>query len=295
MIYCGYTKDNIHLYQVMQKFLYTKEVKMLESLMTNPYAWAFLGACTIFSVVFGIWQWYKSKRKKELSCYKNSYTIVKGGKSLLPDLELKYKNEQIQELVITKYAIWNSGNEVLQRSDIVEIKPLQVSYTAENTRILDVKILQESDETNQFVIADVDKEHARIEFDYADPKDGIVIQIMHTGESQDIMVECKIKGGKKVKILNKDKKRKYNKFVENVMVIGLGIMFFIMLFFMLLTILVSIMSMGQKFWESLISVVGSGACVLTMGVTYYKLLKDVYYINIPSGLRKTIGNDEFYK
>ena len=39
---------------------------MLESLMTNPYAWAFLGACTIFSVVFGIWQWYKSKRKKEL-------------------------------------------------------------------------------------------------------------------------------------------------------------------------------------------------------------------------------------
>ena len=27
---------------------------MLESLMTNPYAWAFLGACTIFSVVFGI-------------------------------------------------------------------------------------------------------------------------------------------------------------------------------------------------------------------------------------------------
>ena len=53
----------------------------------------------------------------------------------MPDLELKYKNEQIQELVITKYAIWNSGNEVLQRSDIVEIKPLQVSCTAENTRI----------------------------------------------------------------------------------------------------------------------------------------------------------------
>ena len=176
--------------------------------MTNPYAWAFLGACTIFSVVFGIWQWYKSKRKKELSCYKNSYTIVKGGKSLLPDLELKYKNEPIQELVITKYAIWNSGNEVLQREDIVEIKPLQVSCNGENTRILDVKILQESDETNQFVVVDMDKQHARINFDYVAPKDGIVIQMMHTGESQDVMVECKIKGGKSVKPLNKDKKYK---------------------------------------------------------------------------------------
>ena len=263
--------------------------------MTNPYAWAFLGACTIFSVVFGIWQWNKSKRKKELSCYKNSYTIVKGGKSLLPDLELKYKNEQIQELVITKYAIWNSGNEVLQGSDVVELKPLQVSCNGEKTRILDVKILQESDDTNQFVIADVDKEHARIEFDYADPKDGIVIQIMHTGEAQDIIVESKIKGRKNVKILKKDKNSKYNKYEDNTMVIGLGILIFIMLFFMLLAIFVSVMSMGQKFWESLISAIGSAACVLTMVGTYYKLIKDVYYINIPSGLRKSIGNDEFYK
>lgn len=268
---------------------------MLESLMTNPYAWAFLGACTIFSVVFGIWQWYKSKRKKELSCYKNSYTIVKGGKSLLPDLELKYKNEQIHELVITKYAIWNSGNEVLHKEDIVEIKPLQVSCNGENTRILDVKILQESDNTNQFVITDVNKKYARINFDYAARNDGIVIQIIHTGDSQDVMVECKIKGGKSVKLLNKDKEYKYNRFVEKAMVIGLGIVSFVMLFGMLLVILVSVMNMGQKFWEKLISTIVVGAGILIVGGTYYKLLEDVYYINIPSGLRKTIGNDEFYK
>lgn len=109
------------------------------------------------------------------------------------------------------------------------------------------------------------------------------------------MVECKIKGGKSVKPLNKDKKYKYNKFVEKAMVIGLGILIFVMLFFMLLAILVSVMNMGQKFWENLISTIGMGACVLVVGGTYYKLLKDVYYINIPSGLRKTIGNDEFYK
>lgn len=263
--------------------------------MTNPYAWAFLGACTIFSVVFGIWQWYKSKRKKEVSCFKNSYTIVKGGKSLLPDLEIKYKSEQIQELVITKYAIWNSGNEVLQKSDIVEMKPLQVSCNAEDTRILDVKILQESDETNQFVIIDVNKQHARIDFEYVAPKDGIVIQIIHTGESQDIMVDCKIKGGKNVKSLNKDKKYKYNKFVEKAMVIVVSILIFVLLFFMLLIILATVMNMGQKFWESLILTISMGACVLSLGGAYYKLLKDVYYIKIPSGLRKTIGNDEFYK
>ena len=109
------------------------------------------------------------------------------------------------------------------------------------------------------------------------------------------MVECKIKGGKSVKPLNKDKKYKYNKFVEKAMVIGLGILIFVMLFFMLLAILVSVMNMGQKFWENLISTIVIGACVLVVGGTYYKLLKDVCYINIPSGLRKTIGNDEFYK
>lgn len=268
---------------------------MLERLMNNPYASAFLGACTIFSVVFGIWQWHKSKRKKEVSCYKNSYTIVKGGKSLLPDLELTYKNEQIKELVITKYAIWNSGNEVLYREDIVEIKPLQVTCNGETTRILDVKILQESDNTNQFIIADVNKEHARIDFDYVAPKDGIVIQVIHTGEAQDIIVECKIKGGKKVRILNKDKKHKYSKFVENVMIISLGILLFAMLFLTLLAIFFSVINMGQKSLESLTTVISSGVCVLIMGGTYYKMLKEVYYINLPSKLRKSIGNDEFYK
>ena len=64
---------------------------------------------------------------------------------------------------------------------------------------------------------------------------------------------------------------------------------------MLLAILVRGRNMGQQFWENLISTISMGACVLTVGGTYYKLLKDVYYINIPSGLRKTIGNDEFYK
>lgn len=183
----------------------------------------------------------------------------------------------------------------MQRSDIVEIKPLQVYCITENTRILDVKILQESDETNQFIIVDVDKQHARINFDYVAPKDGIVIQIVHTGESQDIMVGCKIKGGKNVKPLNKDKKYKYNKFVEKAMVIGMGILIFVMLFFMLPVILVSVMNIGQKFWESLISTIFMGVSALVAGGIYYKLLKTLYYINLPSRLRKTIGNDEFYK
>lgn len=268
---------------------------MLKSLMNNPYAWAFLGACTIFSVLFGIWQWFKSKRKKELSCYRNHYRIVKGGKSLFPDLELKYKDEKIEELVITKYAIWNSGNEVLHKEDIVEIKPLQVYCSEENTRILDVKILQESEDTNQFVIAGVNKECARIDFDYIAPKDGIVVQIMHTGEPQDIKVGCKIKGGRNVRRLNKDKKYRYNKLAEKVMTFFVGILVFVMLFFMLLAILMSVISLREKLWENLFFVISMGMCVLIISGVYYKLLRDVYYINIPGELRKTIGNDEFYK
>lgn len=280
----------------MTKFKCTKEgLKMLEKLMTNPYAWAILSICTVLSFVYGLCQGHKSKRKKEIACYKNSCIIVRGGKSIIPELELKYKNEEIQELIITKYAIWNSGNEVLYRKDIAETKVLQARCDGEKTKILDVKILQQNDDSNQFSITSVENACAKIDFDYANPKDGIVIQIMHTGETQDIKIECKIKGGKKVKILNKDRKIKYNKLFMNITMMVLGIWGFIMLLAMVILAVKMIVNIGQEFRESLISAIIYCGCAVLIVKVYYSLLKDFYYINIPEKLRKAIDNEEFYK
>lgn len=178
----------------------------LQELMQSPYAWAVLSICTIAALIFAIYTWIVSKKKKELSCFNNTFKVVKAGKSLVPKLELSYDGKAINDLTITKYAIWNSGNEVLNWADIVAASPLQISCN-DNILILDVQILVQSDETNMFKIIEKKDNCVKISFDYMNVHDGIILQILHTGEVTDLNVECRIKGGKKLKNLNSNTKK----------------------------------------------------------------------------------------
>lgn len=171
---------------------------MLEKLMNNPYAWLFLSALSIFSVVFGIYTWYASKQRKEISMHYVSDVLVKAGKQQVKNLEILYNGKPIADLTSTKFYIWNSGNQVLYNSDIVSSRPL--SICADNaTCILDTQILKVSDSTNAFCVFSQNANSARFDFDYVEPGAGILVQVLHTGESINLRVDCKIKGGKEVK------------------------------------------------------------------------------------------------
>lgn len=268
---------------------------MLEKLMNNPYAWGILAFCTIFSVVYGIWSNCKSKQKKELSCYRNSFNVVRAGKSLIPELELKYNGKEIPELVITKYAIWNSGNEVLRNSDIVEAKPLEIMCDKNEAQILDAKIIQCSDDDNKFRITNVDEENVVINFDYANVKEGIIVQVMHTGEAKNIKVACKIKGGKKVKSYNVDKESKMNKRVLNGITFGIGIFFFVVVLLLLIVVIINSICLGEVSFENKITILFLCLYSVVMAVMYRRLLKEVYYIDIPVSIRNAIGYDEINK
>lgn len=265
----------------------------MDKLMDNPYAWGILALCTIFSVAFGVWAYVKSKRKKEISYYKNSYEVVRAGKSLIPDLELRYNNHEIKELVITRYAIWNSGNEVLNGSDIVTSMPLQILSRNKDSKILDVKIIQRSDIANDFRVRDVNSERASIEFEYANVNDGIVVQVIHTGEAKDIGVDGKIKGGKQLKSLKKERKtvnsKKETKFITILTGILVGIVAI-----MMTVMLVGSISKGVAIGGIIIVVAVCGIFMAVLIWTYIGMLKAIYHIDIPSSIREAIGYDEFY-
>ena len=78
----------------------------LEKLMYNPYAWAILAICTIAAFLFAIYSWFANKKKKEFSCFYNTLKIVIAGKNIVPQLTLLYKGNDIDDLTITKYAIF---------------------------------------------------------------------------------------------------------------------------------------------------------------------------------------------
>lgn len=187
------------------------EIKMLEKLMNNPYAWGILALLTIISFVYAVVIQQKSKEKKIFSYIKKTNELIAAKKSTYDNLYISYCGQQIESFCVSKFVVWNSGNRILNSSDMVDSKELTFKVNEEN-KILDAEIIGVSEVTNNFYIKKKEEKEIKINFDYVEKKDGFVIQIMHTGSEKDICVECKIKGGLPIK--NEDDKSVPRKIVN---------------------------------------------------------------------------------
>ena len=202
---------------------------MLEKLMDSPIAWAILAIIAIVSFVYAIICQQKNKEKKEFSFCLKSNHLIRGKRTKFEKLSITYDGQQIEDLCVSKFTIWNSGNRTLNRTDMVESKELTISV-ADECRVLDVELIACSDETNGFSVR-IENEHTvKVLFEYADKKEGAVIQIIHTGNDEDIQIDCKIKGGEPIKNVVNDSAPKIigkvvrKEFFGKAFIISMGIM-----------------------------------------------------------------------
>lgn len=197
--------------------------------MDSPIAWAILAIIAIVSFVYAIICQQKNKEKKEFSFCLKSNHLIRGKRTKFEKLSITYDGQQIEDLCVSKFTIWNSGNRTLNRTDMVESKELTISV-ADECRVLDVELIACSDETNGFSVR-IENEHTvKVLFEYADKKEGAVIQIIHTGNDEDIQIDCKIKGGEPIKNVVNDSAPKIigkvvrKEFFGKAFIISMGIM-----------------------------------------------------------------------
>lgn len=171
---------------------------MLEKLMDSPIAWAVLSILAIVSFVYAIITQHINKEKKEFSYIQKSNTLLHKKKGKFDKLSVSYNGQEIEDLCVSRFTIWNSGNKTLNENDMVASKELTVTALGDN-KILDVELIAYSEETNNFFTQIIDEHTVKIFFEYADKKDGVVIQIIHTGTDESLKIECKIKGGNPIK------------------------------------------------------------------------------------------------
>ena len=192
---------------------------MLEYLMGNPIAWAILSLLSVFSTVFAIYTWIAGKKRKQFSVSCRSNEIIIAGKSNIDRLQIRYDDQDISDLSCTKFYVWNSGNTVLNASDIVSSRPICIKNTG-SAIILNAEIVRVSDETNNFVIKSSTEQAVEVSFDYVDHGEGFVMQILHSGDSKDLEMDCKIKGGSEPKdrsyACRKRKESTTDKFIDTV-------------------------------------------------------------------------------
>ncbi len=156
-----------------------------------------IGSCilTVFAIILAVFFYIKSRRNKRPVYIKRSANIIQDFSSKLSDLIIKYKNETVINLTITKITFWNDGRETINNTDIAEADPIRI-LASSDTKILSAKVIYCSNPANRFCISDIEDGNSfKLSFDYIDKNEGGIVQIIHTGKSsQDINVKGIIKG-----------------------------------------------------------------------------------------------------
>ncbi len=174
---------------------------MMQQLMQDLITWINSSTGTIVGVigiVLAVVFYLKGKERKEFSYCLRSRTLIRKKKAKFEKLSIDYGGKKIDDLCVSNFTIWNSGNKTLNASDMVASKELTIT-AIDDSRILDVEILKCSEETNKFSTQLLDEHTLKILFDYVDKMEGVVIQIIHTGTNVSLEIDCKIKGGQPVK------------------------------------------------------------------------------------------------
>lgn len=186
-------------------------INLVESLKESTLVWLLLSASTLIGIPAFIYS-IATRNKKELSYSKREEVLVSPVSGDSGKIKMYYDGQEVQNVSVSRYAIWNSGNEKLEPQDFVSDKPLTISAKGDAV-ILDIAIDYKSDEDNKIEIVNPTSKDAEIQFEYLSRRDGAIIQVVHTGKAEEIELSCKIKGGKKLREYA-PKSSKYSDFAE---------------------------------------------------------------------------------
>ena len=161
--------------------------------------WVFNAVTTIIGVV-GVTVAlvaYLQPRKRLRLAYQSMSTryFAKEDYALPSEVVMTFNGEGVERLSRTTVIFWNVGTDVLRGEDIVRSDPLRVCLDADD-RVLSHKVVGGSKDSNRAHVRQVDgaPHELSVDYDYLDPRDGFVVEIMHDGKRRRPAVRGVVKG-----------------------------------------------------------------------------------------------------
>jgi len=160
----------------------------------------------LIGILLAVFFYFKQRRVKEPLWSIRTVNLISDRVQKFPQLCITYGNSAVQNLSVSKVAVWNGGSDVIRREDCPSADQLRIEVDHE-AQILDVVLLEAIPESCRVSarLSD-DRKSALLDFDYLDRQDGAVFQVIHTGKtSKDIAVNGKVLGAGSPKL------RKYSR------------------------------------------------------------------------------------
>jgi hypothetical protein len=113
-------------------------------------------------------------------------------------LEILYDGNKIESFSASKVFLWNRGSEAIRGTDIAPSSPLRISLNPPGV-ILGHQVLYCSSPHCNLSTKPLSGRDVLISFDFIDPKQGIIFEVWHGGETGALTLGGSIIGGGKVK------------------------------------------------------------------------------------------------
>jgi hypothetical protein len=158
-----------------------------------------IGIIGIVLGIIGIALTIKSRVSASLSYQTRSLEIIEKSKQILPkEITITFGDKIVQRLTKTEVILWNSGRTTLHGIDIVAEDPLRLEFS-KDAQILQTRIIKSNRDTNKFtsIIRVNSPNIVDFSFDYLEPGDGAVVEILHTDKELYPKIQGTIRGLRK--------------------------------------------------------------------------------------------------
>lgn len=154
-------------------------------LISKPWLGSILGVLGIGAAVFF---YLRSRKVSQLAFQHDAITLLGASDAAFPDeVEIRFSGKLVPRVTADIIVLWNDGNTTFTASQIVASDPLRIELP-ENSSLLKVTVLKCSREVSAGSVVQQEDSHqiADIHFDFFDPGDGIVFEVLHSGNRNDL-------------------------------------------------------------------------------------------------------------
>lgn len=172
----------------------------LDSLNNNPWLNLVFLILAMLGIVLSLYLFIRGRKNKVPTYLIKTFNLIKNRVTDISEVEIKYSGNKIENLSLTKCAIWNRGDDVIDVSDVASKSPIRLEID-EDYEFLHANITFMKNEINNFSlnISD-DRKTIYVRFDYFQKNEGLTFEVYHTAtKGNKIKLKGILKGAPKFK------------------------------------------------------------------------------------------------
>ena len=157
----------------------------VQNIVDHHYFNGFCQIVGILGFVFGLYAYFTSQKAPHLSMYELPRKTIVVSTKEASDVQVLFNKMPLKEdVVATQLVIWNAGNESIRKEQI--LREIEV-FTLKSVKIYDVRIIKNTRPIIDFSFkkSQIKKNILPISWKILEPDDGVLLQIIHSGNKDD--------------------------------------------------------------------------------------------------------------